>query len=77
MFHCLTPEDFPLYAIGSFIYRRTFSSPLFTAPNEAIAADLVFRLNDQEMRKWGPLTSADWRSVPETTTTLVFGKMSA
>lgn len=41
----LTSADFPLYAIGALVYRRTLSSPLFTAPNSELAADLVARLN--------------------------------
>jgi hypothetical protein len=44
----LTPADFPLLAIGACVYRRTLSSPLFTALSAEIAADLAFRLNSQE-----------------------------
>lgn len=40
----LKPEDFPLQAIGALIYRRTESSPMITAADERLAADLVERL---------------------------------
>lgn len=48
----LTPADFPLIAIGASVYRRMMSSPLFTAPSAEVAADLVSRLNRDEMSKW-------------------------
>lgn len=48
----LTPDDFPLYAAGPHVYRRTESSPLFTAPDMQMAGDIAFRLNAHEMGKW-------------------------
>jgi hypothetical protein len=50
----LTASDFPLIAIGSLVYSRMMSSALFVAPNDQLAADLVMRLNRDEMSKWGP-----------------------
>lgn len=47
----LRPEDFPLLAIGPYVYRRMMSSPVFTAMNDHIAADLAFRLNSHEVAK--------------------------
>jgi hypothetical protein len=45
----LTPADFPLMAIGPYIYRRTQSSPWLTAPDYAAACDVAARLNrDQQ-----------------------------
>lgn len=41
----LEPNDFPLFAVGAHVYRRTYSSPLFTAPDMYLAADLAARLN--------------------------------
>ena len=47
----LRPDDFPLLAIGPNVYRRMMSSPLFTAMNDQIAADLALRLNAHEAAK--------------------------
>ena len=41
----LTSADFPLFAIGPLVYRRTESSPIFTAPDDAMARDLARRVN--------------------------------
>ncbi len=41
----LTSDDFPLMSIGPLVYRKTESGPLFTAPDMAMAQDLVKRLN--------------------------------
>lgn len=41
----LTPDDFPLVAIGDRVYGKTQSSPILSAPTTAIAADLALRLN--------------------------------
>jgi hypothetical protein len=48
----LTSADFPLYAIGRDVYRRTGSSPLFTAADRHVAAEMVLRLNRDQM--FGP-----------------------
>ncbi len=45
----LTSADFPLYAIGPHVYRRTASLPLFTAVDRHVAADMVLRLNRDQM----------------------------
>ena len=45
----LTSDDFPLRAIGPCVYRRTESSPMFTASDDALAADLVARLNGDDV----------------------------
>ena len=45
----LTPADFPLYAIGPHVYRRGASVPLFTAADRQAAADVVLRLNRDQM----------------------------
>ena len=57
MLNILTPNDFPLLSIGAEVYRRGYSSPLFTAPSAGIAADLVFRLNAHEAAKNSNLQS--------------------
>lgn len=49
----LTTADFPLYSVGSSVYRRTESSPLFIAEDMNMAAALVMRLNRDEMANWG------------------------
>lgn len=51
----LTPNDFPLYSVGPLVYCRTRSSALFQAEDDAMAADLAFRLTRDEMRGWGPV----------------------
>jgi len=48
----LTTADFPLYAIGRHVYRRTEPSPLFMATDDDMAANLAHRLNVEEMRTW-------------------------
>jgi hypothetical protein len=45
----LTSADFPLYAIGPHVYRRTAPFPLFTAVDRHVAADMVLRLNRDQM----------------------------
>jgi hypothetical protein len=55
----LVADDFPLFAMGALVYRRTQSSPLFTAPNPDLAEELVRRLNasnalDQAMQRNTP-----------------------
>lgn len=49
----LRAEDFPLIAVGACVYRRTMSSPLFTAPSPQMAADLVLRLNRDDTCGYG------------------------
>lgn len=66
----LTLADFPLMNIGAVVYRRMYSSPIFMAPSDAVAADLVFRLNRDELGKrsidlFGPVGQS----------TLVYGKI--
>jgi hypothetical protein len=48
----LTPLDFPLMNVGPLVYRQTQSSPMFQAMDDQMAADLVCRLNREEMVKW-------------------------
>lgn len=55
----LTPSDFPLYTMGACVYRRTGSSPMFTAPNDTVAVDLVTRLNRDHFGSM--TTAAPWR----------------
>jgi hypothetical protein len=62
----LTAADFPFVAVGPHVYRRTMSSPLFTAPDMQTAADIVFRLNRDEAT-WS--TGSGYRSSGE----LVYG----
>jgi hypothetical protein len=45
----LTSADFPLYAVGPDVYRRTASFPLFTVADRHVAADMVLRLNRDQM----------------------------
>lgn len=47
----LTPNDFPLYCIGALVYKRSESSPLFQASDDALAANICFRLNSHEAAK--------------------------
>jgi hypothetical protein len=53
MNHKLTPEDFPLRAIGALVYAKTQSSPILTAPSDAIAADICDRLNYSDICGFG------------------------
>ncbi len=49
----LKKEDFPLLAVGANVYRRSMSSPLFTAPSPELAAELAFRLNRDDTSGYG------------------------
>jgi hypothetical protein len=49
----LTKDDFPLMAVGANVYRRTMSSPLFTAPTPELAAELALRLNRNDCAGYG------------------------
>lgn len=44
----LEAQDFPITHVGPAVYRRSASSPIFVAPTEALASDLVKRLNEHE-----------------------------
>jgi hypothetical protein len=55
----LTLADFPLTNIGPCVYRKTCSSPVFTAPNDMVAADLVTRINRDHFN--GMTGAAPWR----------------
>lgn len=64
----LRPDDFPLIAVGPRVYRRTMSSPLFTAMNDQSATDLAFRLNAHEM---GKTTISVWPNPDDPDNTLI------
>lgn len=44
----LTMADFPLKAVGQYVYRRTSSSPLIGPMSMELAVDLAARLNRDE-----------------------------
>ena len=41
----LQPDDFPLCSVGPLIYARRQSSPILSANNDEMAANIAFRLN--------------------------------
>lgn len=44
-FGSLQPRDFPLVAVGQFVYRQGWSSPIIGPVDMHLAADLALRLN--------------------------------
>lgn len=44
----LTRADFPLKAVGQYVYRRTSSSPLIGPVSTELAVELATRLNREE-----------------------------
>lgn len=51
----LTAADFPLWASGANVYRRTESSPMLIATDDYLATKIAHRLNVEEMRSWGAM----------------------
>lgn len=47
----LKPLDFPVKAVGQYVYRRTESSPFVGPVSVDLAADIAFRLNRDEAAK--------------------------
>jgi hypothetical protein len=47
----LKPLDFPVRAVGQYVYRKTESSPFIGPVSVELAADLAFRLNRDEAAK--------------------------
>jgi hypothetical protein len=55
----LTSSDFPLYSVGSLVYAKMQSSPILTAMDDQMAANIVTRLNHHEM----PLVNTDFADI--------------
>lgn len=51
----LQPDDFPVYSLGQYVYRRSWSSPFVGPVSVELAADIAFRLNrDHQVQAGGP-----------------------
>ncbi len=67
MFGPLTIADYPLFCVGSLVYRRTESSPIATFATPELAADICARVNRTlapyvEQNIPDPLTIPPWRA---------------
>lgn len=47
----LSPDDYPLRAVGPLVYARTRSSPIITAVDDQLASDICHELNTLETVK--------------------------
>lgn len=58
----LTTADFPMYSVGPLVYRKTQSTAMLACTDDAMAADIVMRLNRGEMRDWNmPTFKQQWQ----------------
>lgn len=52
----LQPADFPIIAIGQYVYRRSASSPFVGPVAAQLAFDIAFRLNRDHQTQTGART---------------------
>lgn len=60
----LGPNDFPITAIGQYVYRCTASSPFVGPVSMALAADLAWRLNQDHYGRTGGTSPVFFAATP-------------